>query len=80
MLGDIAAQKVPVSGDVGLLIEVPCSIASGRKNVTAMVEFGHGIFDSKYITYIIHHYLYIIYYIMYNIILYYIIYIYFHSA
>ena len=56
LLGDIAAQKVPVSGDVGLLIEVPCSIASGHINVTAMVEFGHGIFDSELYIYIIIYY------------------------
>lgn len=36
-----------MTGDVGLFVLVPCSVATGRLKPSALVEFGHGIFDSR---------------------------------
>lgn len=41
-------NRVPIKGSVGLLIQVPCSLTRGlHKNVSSIVEFGHGIFGNR---------------------------------
>lgn len=45
---DSIRRNVPIKGSVGLLIQVPCSLTEGfHKNVSSIVEFGHGIFGNR---------------------------------
>ena len=39
-------DKIPMQGGVGLFVQVPCSVYLGME-ITAVVQFGHGIFGSK---------------------------------
>jgi hypothetical protein len=47
---DIMLDEIPVGGRVGLLLQVPCSVVAGLKNVSSIIEFGHGLFGSRIIS------------------------------
>ena len=40
MLACDPREKIPMGGDVGLLIQVPCSVALGMLHSSALVEVG----------------------------------------
>jgi hypothetical protein len=47
---ELILDNIPVGGRVGLLLQVPCSVTAGLKNVSSIIEFGHGLFGSRIIS------------------------------